>query len=77
MVCKKIVGYYPQKVKIENSLLNFLPVQKGVFQEIACPKKHAGPVLAKSLLSQWHSGKIVGLSAGRHGVQCSIPGRGK
>ena len=27
--------------------------------------------------TQWHSGKIAGLSVGRHGVHCSIPGRGK
>ena len=27
--------------------------------------------------TQWRSGKIAGLSAGRHGVQSSIPGRGQ
>ena len=27
--------------------------------------------------TQWHSGKIAGLSAGRHGVQSSILGRGE
>ena len=27
--------------------------------------------------TQWHSSKIAGLSAGRYGVQCSIPGRGE
>ena len=27
--------------------------------------------------TQWHSGKIADLSAGRHGVQSSIPGRGE
>ena len=26
---------------------------------------------------QWHSGKIAGLSAGKHGVPSSIPGRGE
>ena len=30
-------GHYPQTVKIENSLWKFLPVQKGGFQENACP----------------------------------------
>ena len=28
---RKILGYYPPKVKIENSLLKFLPVQTGGF----------------------------------------------
>ena len=32
---RKKVGYYPQKVIIENSVLKFLPVQKGGFQENA------------------------------------------
>ena len=46
---KKILGYYPQKIKIENSLEKFLPVQKGGFQETTCPKDRQDGVLAKFL----------------------------
>ena len=49
MVCIKMFGYYPQKVKIENSLYNFLPIQKGGFQGIACPKDRQD----ESWLSSW------------------------
>ena len=35
---REIFGYYPPKVKIEHSSYRFLPVQKGGFQETACPK---------------------------------------
>ena len=34
----KIFGYDPQKVKIENSSLKFLPVQRVGFLETVCPK---------------------------------------
>ena len=33
-----VFGYYPQEVKIEKTLKKLLPVQKGGFQETACPK---------------------------------------
>ena len=33
MVFGKIIGYYPHKFKIENSLQKLLPVQKVGFQE--------------------------------------------
>ena len=43
------------------------------------PKNMVGPdnTGQVDLQTQWHSGRIAGLSAGRHGVQSSIPGRGE
>ena len=35
---RKIFGYYPPKVKIENISQKILPVHKESFQENACPK---------------------------------------
>ena len=41
---RKIFSYYPQKVKIENSLKKMLSVQKKGFQETACSKdRREGP----------------------------------
>ena len=35
---RKILGYYPPKVKIEKSSLKFLPVQTGVFRKLPVQK---------------------------------------
>ena len=42
MLLGKYLVSTPQEVKIENSLLKFLPVQKGGFQETASPKDRQG-----------------------------------
>ena len=52
LVCKELFGYYPPKVEIENTLQEFLPVQKRGSQETVCPKDNQNG----SWLSPWSQG---------------------
>ena len=78
----KIFVYYPQKVKIENSLKKILPVQKGGFQETTCPKDRQDG----SWLSACSKGIHIGLhesdelqkqDAGHPFISLSDPMRGE